>query len=124
MKELIKVNGEVDLNGTKIKVIEGGFGAENKAILFCNRICNLKISKVMIDNDKIQYLIDSNLEQVVSMQMSESKSSLEDALNVVYNSKWFQTLNNPDTGLYFQSALYNYELLKEECNSNIPLHQY
>ena len=86
--------------------------------------CNLKISKVMIDNDKIQYLIDSNLEQVVSMQMSESQSSLEDALNVVYNSKWFQTLNNPDTGLYFQSALYNYELLKEEFNSNIPLHQY
>ena len=78
----------------------------------------------MIDNDKIQYLIDSNLEQVVSMQMSESQSSLEDALNVVYNSKWFQTLNNPDTGLYFQSALYNYELLEEEGNSNIPLHQY
>ena len=41
----------------------------------------------MIDKDKIQYLIDSNLEQVVSIQMSESKSSLEDALNVVYNSK-------------------------------------
>ena len=41
----------------------------------------------MIDNDKIQYLIDSNLEQVVSMQMSESKSSLEDALNVIYNSQ-------------------------------------
>ena len=78
----------------------------------------------MIDNDKIQYLIDSNLEQVVSMQMSESKSSLEDALNVIYNSKWFPTLNTPDTGLYFHSALYNYELLKEECNSNIPLHQY
>lgn len=77
----------------------------------------------MIDNEKIQYLIDSNLEQVVSMQMSESKSSLEDALNVVYNSKWFQTLNNPETGLYYQSALYNYELLKEEFCGNIPLHQ-
>ena len=76
----------------------------------------------MIDKDKIQYLIDSNLEQVVSIQMSESKSSLEDALNVVYNSKWFQALNNPETGLYFQSALYNYVLLKEEYKSNIPPH--
>lgn len=34
MKELIKVNGEVDLNGTKIKVIEGGFGAEIKQYCF------------------------------------------------------------------------------------------
>ena len=32
--ELIKINGEADLNGTKIKVIEGGFGEGNKAILF------------------------------------------------------------------------------------------
>ena len=32
--DLIRVNGEVDLNGTKIKLIEGGFGEGNKAILF------------------------------------------------------------------------------------------
>ena len=68
----------------------------------------------MIDNDKIQYLIDSNLEQVASLFLSDNNSSLEEALNVVYNSKWFEALNNPDTGLYFQSPLYNYELLKEE----------
>lgn len=77
----------------------------------------------MIDKDKIQYLIDSILEQVVSIQMSESNCSIEDALCVIYNSQWFQSLNNPDSGLYFQSALYNYELLKEENIMQIPLHQ-
>ena len=34
MKELIRLNGEKDLNGIKIKIIEGGFGEGNKAILF------------------------------------------------------------------------------------------
>ena len=33
-QELIKLNGEIDLNGIKIKNIEGGFGEGNKAILF------------------------------------------------------------------------------------------
>ena len=55
--------------------------------------------------------------------MSESNCSIEDALCVIYNSQWFQSLNNPDSGLYFQSALYNYELLKEENIMQIPLHQ-
>ena len=67
--------------------------------------------------------IDSILEQVVSIQMSESNCSIEDALCVIYNSQWFLSLNNPDSGLYFQSALYNYELLKEENIMQIPLHQ-
>ena len=34
MKELIRLNGEKDLNGIKIKIIEGGFGEGNKAMLF------------------------------------------------------------------------------------------
>ena len=38
----------------------------------------------MIDKDKVQYLIDSILEQVVSIQMSESNCSIEDALCVIY----------------------------------------
>ncbi len=69
----------------------------------------------MIDKDKIQYLIDSNLEYVTSFLISDRKIGLEEALNVVYNSAWFQSLNDCETGLYFQSPYYNYELLKEEC---------
>ncbi|MDO5527687.1 MAG: hypothetical protein Q4F85_16570 [Prevotella sp.] len=68
----------------------------------------------MIDKDKIQYLIDSDLEQVTALVVSDRKVSLPEALNVVYNSSWFQAINNPDTGLYYQSPYYNYELLKEE----------
>lgn len=68
----------------------------------------------MIDRDKIQYLIDANLEQVTGLVVSDRKLCLQDALDVVYNSNWFQAVNNPDTGLYYQSPYYNYELLKEE----------
>lgn len=68
----------------------------------------------MIEKDKIQYLIDSNLEQVTALVVSDRRISLPKALNIVYNSSWFQAISNPDTGLYYQSPYYNYELLKEE----------
>ena len=58
MKELIKVNGEVDLNGTKIKVIEGGFGAENKAILFSD-----VAKKHEVEPKYINKLIGLNIER-------------------------------------------------------------
>ena len=57
-KELIKVNGEVDLNGTKIKVIEGGFGAENKAILFSD-----VAKKHEVEPKYINKLIGLNIEK-------------------------------------------------------------
>lgn len=61
MKELIKVNGEVDLNGTKIKIIEGGFGAENKAILFSD-----VAKKHEVEPRVINQLIDRNIKRYTS----------------------------------------------------------
>lgn len=57
-KELIKVNGEVDLNGTKIKVIEGGFGEGNKAILFSD-----VAKKHEVEPKYINKLIGLNIER-------------------------------------------------------------
>ena len=56
--KLIKVNGEADLNGTKIKVIEGGFGEGNKAILFSDVANKHEVEPKYINN-----LIESHIER-------------------------------------------------------------
>ena len=56
--ELIKINGEADLNGTKIKVIEGGFGEGNKAILFSDVANKHEVEPKYINN-----LIESHIER-------------------------------------------------------------
>lgn len=56
--ELIKINGEADLNGTKIKVIEGGFGEGNKAILFSD-----VAKKHEVEPEYINKLIGSHIER-------------------------------------------------------------
>ena len=61
MNKLIKVKGEVELNGTKIKVIEGGFGAENKAILFSD-----VAKKHEVEPRVINQLIDRNIKRYTS----------------------------------------------------------
>ena len=56
--DLIRVNGELDLNGTKIKVIEGGFGEGNKAILFSD-----VAKKHYVEPEYINKLIGSHIER-------------------------------------------------------------
>ena len=46
--------------------------------------------------------------------MEDFKYSLEEALDCVYNSELFEKLQDVNTGLYYQSSSYNYELLKNE----------
>ena len=43
--------------------------------------------------------------------MEDFSYSLEEALDCVYNSELFEKLQDIETGLYYQSSGYNYELL-------------
>lgn len=67
-----------------------------------------------MSENEIQYLIDSNLEQVAVMLMTEYQMPLLEALNQIYHSQWYEKLTLPESGLYYQSPNYNYLLLKEE----------
>ena len=40
--------------------------------------------------------------------------SITEALDVVYNSQLYEKILDLETGLYYQSAGYNYELLRNE----------
>lgn len=45
--------------------------------------------------------------------------SMQEAIDVFYNSETYAKLNNPATGLYFQSSKYVYSYLKNELSTGI-----
>ena len=64
-------------------------------------------------------MINCISKDIVGFLMEDYGKSLEDSLNILYNSETFQKLNNPDTGLYFQSSRYVYQFLKNEFETGI-----
>ena len=65
-------------------------------------------------NNEARFLIDALVERLVLLVMDDFKHSLLDALSLVYNSQLYEKITDLETGLYYQSALYNYELLRKE----------
>ena len=63
---------------------------------------------------QIGILINARIKDMAMWLMEDFKYSLEEALDCVYNSELFEKLQDIETGLYYQSSGYNYELLKEE----------
>ena len=63
---------------------------------------------------QIGILINARIKDMAMWLMEDFKYSLEEALDCVYNSELFEKLQDVNTGLYYQSSSYNYELLKNE----------
>ena len=63
---------------------------------------------------QISIMINARIKDMVMWLMEDFKYSLEEALDCVYNSALFERLQNLETGLYYESSGYNYELLKDE----------
>ena len=63
---------------------------------------------------QISIMINARIKDMVMWLMEDFKYSLEEALDCVYNSELFERLQNLETGLYYESSGYNYELLKDE----------
>ena len=51
---------------------------------------------------------------MISRLMEERGLSMKDAFDIVYTSRLFEKLSNPNTGMYFQSSGYVYSFLIEE----------
>lgn len=63
---------------------------------------------------QISIMINARIKDMVMWLMEDFKYSLEEALDCVYNSELFERLQDLETGLYYESSGYNYELLKDE----------
>ena len=64
--------------------------------------------------DETRFLIDSLVEQLTLMAVEEYGLSVPQALELVYNSQLYEKIMDLDSGLYYQSANYNDELLRHE----------
>ena len=60
--------------------------------------------------DEARFLIDSLVEQLTLMAVEEYKLSVPQALQLVYNSQLYEKITDLETGLYYQSAKYNYQV--------------
>lgn len=54
---------------------------------------------------------------LVQILMEEEHYTMEDALDVVYNSTTFRNLQNTATGYYYQSVGYVYDDLRQELSN-------
>ena len=72
----------------------------------------MKVSQAEFQNMKEEIVKD-----LISRIMEERGISMQEAFDIVYQSRLFEKLNNPNTGLFFQSSGYVYSYLQDELNS-------
>ena len=65
-------------------------------------------------SEQAKFLIDSLVEQLALWAMKDYSLSMTEVLQLVFNSQLYDKVVDLDTGLYYQSAAYNYGLLKHE----------
>ncbi|WP_303207643.1 hypothetical protein [Bacteroides oleiciplenus] len=68
----------------------------------------------MIKQEQIQFLIEETTRKIIIYLMQDFGYEMDKALETFYNSDTFERLNNPQSGLYYQSSGYVYSFLKEE----------
>ena len=61
-----------------------------------------------------EYIKEALAVDLAEMLAKDYNLSVDDALNTLYNSDTFAKICTPETGLYFQSSLYVYSILREE----------
>ncbi|MCQ2317738.1 MAG: hypothetical protein MJZ90_02295 [Bacteroidales bacterium] len=62
------------------------------------------------------FITDTLLSGVVNLIIENKNVSIQEALNILYNSETYKKIIDTETGLYIQSADYNYEVLEEELS--------
>lgn len=65
-------------------------------------------------NGKETFMVETLTRELITRLMEERGLTMREAMDIVYNSKTFTTLNNLHSGLYFQSPAYVYDILEEE----------
>lgn len=68
--------------------------------------------------DKLNYLVECITQDIIQYLMEDNNISMEEAMDIMYNSKTFDQLNDFETHLYYESSSYVYECLKEELKNN------
>ena len=66
---------------------------------------------------EFQNMKEDIIKDMISRLMETKHLTLQEAFDVVYNSRTFQKLATPSTALYYQSSGYVYSYLLEELTT-------
>lgn len=69
-----------------------------------------------MSND-VQFLIECLAAELTEMLMEEYGWDMRRAIDELYSSQTFQRLNDPECGLYYESAVYIFSFLKNEIET-------
>lgn len=69
-----------------------------------------------VSQAEFQNMKEEIVKDLIARLMEERNLTLEQAFDTVYNSRLFEKLNNPKTGLFFQSSGYVYSYLIDELS--------
>ena len=67
-------------------------------------------------NGKETFMVETLTRELITRLMEDCSLTMREAMDIVYNSKTYTALNNLDTGLYFQSPAYVYDVLEMELD--------
>ena len=70
-----------------------------------------------VSQSEFQNMKEDIVKDLISRLMEERGLTMQEAFDKVYDSRLFEKLNDPKTGLYFQSSGYVYSYLQEELNN-------
>ncbi len=68
-------------------------------------------------NQDIQFQIECLSSELTQMIMEQYGWDMLKALDVLYGSKTFEKLNDPECGLYYQGPVYVFDFLKKEIET-------
>lgn len=73
----------------------------------------------MNEKTQRQFLVNYIIDKMTVFLIEDRQITLEQALDIIYNSRVYDLLLDETADLTLNSPAYNYELLKQELNSNL-----
>lgn len=64
-----------------------------------------------------RYLTECLTRDLIKMLIEDRGISMEDAMDLLFNSHTYEKIENERTGLYYQSAVYVMDMLDEELSN-------
>lgn len=71
-----------------------------------------------VSQAEFQNMKEEIVKDMISRLMDDRGLSMQEAFDAVYTSHLFEKLNDPKTGLYFQSSGYVYSFLTDEMEKH------
>lgn len=69
-----------------------------------------------VSQTEFQNMKEEIVKDMIARLMDERGLTMQNAFDAVYTSRLFEKLNDPNTGLYFQSSGYVYSYLIDELD--------